>query len=62
MRVIDGRDGTKAKVRLIIESRDENHIWGTIGISDDIIEASWDALADCFQYKLERLAKEGAAS
>ena len=62
VRVIDGRDGTKAKVRLIIESRDENHIWGTIGISDDIIEASWDALADCFQYKLERLAKEGAAS
>lgn len=61
VRVIDGRDGTKAKVRLIIESRDESHIWGTIGISDDIIEASWDALADCFQYKLDRLAKDDAS-
>ena len=58
VRVIDGRDGTKAKVRLIIESRDENHIWGTIGISDDIIEASWEALEDCFQYKLDILEKE----
>ncbi|MBU0991255.1 MAG: citramalate synthase [Proteobacteria bacterium] len=58
VRVIDGRDGTKAKVRLIIESRDEKHIWGTIGISDDIIEASWEALTDCFQYKLDNIEKE----
>ncbi len=52
VRVIDGREGTKAKVRVIIESRDENNIWSTIGVSEDIIEASWQALADSLQYKL----------
>lgn len=52
VRVIEGSDGTDAKVRVIIESRDENNIFSTIGISEDIIEASWQALADSFQYKL----------
>ncbi|MEA3427734.1 MAG: alpha-isopropylmalate synthase regulatory domain-containing protein, partial [Thermodesulfobacteriota bacterium] len=57
VRVIDGREGTRARVRVLIESRDHDHIWGTIGVSEDIIEASWQALADSFQYKL---AKERA--
>ncbi|MDA8133771.1 MAG: citramalate synthase [Desulfobacteraceae bacterium] len=52
VRVIDGMDGTAAKVRVLIESRDENSIFSTIGVSEDIIEASWQALADSFQYKL----------
>ncbi len=52
VRVIDGMDGTDAKVRVLIESRDENNIFSTIGVSEDIIEASWQALADSFQYKL----------
>ncbi len=52
VRVIDGIDGTDAKVRVLIESRDENNIFSTIGVSEDIIEASWQALADSFQYKL----------
>ena len=52
VRVIDGRDGTAAKVRVLIETRDQDHIWSTIGVSEDIIEASWQALADSFQYKL----------
>jgi 2-isopropylmalate synthase len=52
VRVIDGIDGTDAKVRVLIESRDENTIFSTIGVSEDIIEASWQALADSFQYKL----------
>ena len=54
VRVIDGRDGTAAKVRVFIESRDQNDIWSTIGVSEDIIEASWHALADSFQYKLSK--------
>jgi 2-isopropylmalate synthase len=54
VRVIDGRAGTAAKVRVFIESRDEDHVWSTIGVSEDIIEASWHALADSFQYKLGR--------
>ncbi|MBW1899505.1 MAG: citramalate synthase [Deltaproteobacteria bacterium] len=52
VRVMDGREGTSAKVRVLIESRDEDNIWSTIGVSEDIIEASWQALADSFQYKL----------
>ena len=52
VRVIDGRAGTAAKVRVLIESQDQDQIWSTIGVSEDIIEASWQALADSFQYKL----------
>jgi 2-isopropylmalate synthase len=52
VRVMDGRDGTSAKVRVLIESRDEDSIWSTVGVSEDIIEASWQALADSFHYKL----------
>jgi 2-isopropylmalate synthase len=52
VRVIDGRVGTASKVRVLIESRDQEHLWSTIGVSEDIIEASWQALADSFQYKL----------
>jgi 2-isopropylmalate synthase len=58
VRVVDGRDGTEAKVRVFIESRDQDHIWSTIGVSEDIIEASWQALADSFQFKLAKEAKQ----
>jgi len=57
VRVLDGRDGTAARVRVLIESRDETSIWSTIGVSEDVIEASWQALADSFQHKLARLEK-----
>lgn len=58
VRVLDGRDGTRARVRVLIESRDESSIWSTIGVSEDVIEASWQALADSFQHKLARLQKD----
>lgn len=58
VRVVDGRDGTAAKVRVFIESRDQDQIWSTIGVSEDIIEASWQALADSFQYKLAKEAEK----
>jgi 2-isopropylmalate synthase len=61
VRVIDGREGTAAKVRVLIESRDHDDIWTTIGVSEDIIEASWQALADSFQYKLAKADEKGAA-
>jgi 2-isopropylmalate synthase len=54
VRVIDGREGTAARVRVFIESRDNQETWTTIGVSEDIIEASWQALADSFQYKLAK--------
>ncbi len=62
VRVIDGSEGTAAKVRVQIESRDENEIWTTIGVSENIIEASWQALVDSILYKLikdgEKIEKE----
>jgi 2-isopropylmalate synthase len=54
VRVIDGREGTAARVRVLIESRDQDEIWSTVGVSEDILEASWQALADSFQYKLSK--------
>ena len=58
VRVIDGREGTAARVKVFIESRDKKEIWRTIGVSEDIIEASWQALADSFQYRLNKAREE----
>jgi 2-isopropylmalate synthase len=55
VRVIDGRGGTSARVKVFIESRDQKRVWSTIGVSTDIIEASWQALEDSFQYKLSHI-------
>jgi 2-isopropylmalate synthase len=55
VRVIEGRDGTSARVKVFIESRDQRRLWSTIGVSTDIIEASWEALEDSFQYKLSHI-------
>jgi len=55
VRVIDGSDGTAAKVRVQIESRDPKEIWTTVGVSENIIEASWQALVDSVQYKLSKV-------
>jgi 2-isopropylmalate synthase len=52
VRVIDPKAGTAAKVRVLIESRDEKNEWTTIGVSENIIEASWQALIDSVEYKL----------
>lgn len=52
VRVLDTREGTAAKVRVLIQSSDEKSSWGTVGVSENIIEASWIALADSVEYKL----------
>jgi 2-isopropylmalate synthase len=52
VRVLSGEHGTGAKVRVLIQSRDKRSEWGTVGVSDDIIEASWQALVDSITYKL----------
>lgn len=57
VRVLDGKDATSAKVRVLIESTDGDTSWTTIGVSTDIIEASWYALTDSISYKL---MKDGA--
>ncbi len=52
VRVINSQAGTAAKVRVIIESADKTERWGTIGVSENIIDASWQALIDSIEYKL----------
>jgi 2-isopropylmalate synthase len=52
VRVVNSKAGTAARVRVVIESRDGEDVWGTVGVSENIIEASWLALADSFEYKL----------
>jgi 2-isopropylmalate synthase len=52
VRVLDEKAGTAAKVRVLIQSQDETDNWSTIGVSKNIIEASWQALVDSVEYKL----------
>jgi 2-isopropylmalate synthase len=54
VRVINSNEGTAAGVRVVIESADEDDAWGTVGVSTNIIEASWTALVDSFEYKLHK--------
>jgi 2-isopropylmalate synthase len=52
VRVLDEKTGTAARVRVLIQSQDEKDIWNTIGVHENIIEASWQALVDSVEYKL----------
>jgi len=52
VRALDAAAGTAAKVRVLIQTRDGDDIWGTVGVSENIIEASWQALVDSVDYKL----------
>ncbi len=54
VRVVDTGMGTAAKVRVIIESGDKNSLWGTVGVSTDVIDASWKALKDSVEYKIHK--------
>lgn len=52
VRVLEGKAGTAAVVRVLIQSQDEKDSWNTMGVSENIIEASWQALVDSIEYKL----------
>lgn len=52
VRVINFEAHTAAKVRVLIQSQDEHDVWGTVGVSENIIEASLVALMDSYEYKL----------
>jgi 2-isopropylmalate synthase len=58
VRVLSGEHGTGAKVRVLIQSRDQESEWGTVGVSYDILEASWQALVDSITYKLMKDEKK----
>ena len=59
VRVLSGEFGTGAKVRVLVESKDGVDSWGTVGVSYNIIEASWQALVDSINYKLMKDEQAG---
>ncbi len=58
VRVLTAVEGTAARVRVLIESGDGKNKWGTVGVSENVIEASWQALVDSIEYKLLRTRKK----
>jgi 2-isopropylmalate synthase len=57
VRVLGSGEGSAAPVRVLIESGDAHDRWGTVGVSLNVIEASWQALVDSFEYKIYKDAK-----
>ena len=62
VRVVDAKEGTAAKVRVLVEGADAHGSWCTIGVSTNIIEASWKALADSVEYAILQHAERAARS
>ncbi|MCX5716373.1 MAG: citramalate synthase, partial [Candidatus Omnitrophica bacterium] len=60
VRVLDEKAGTAAKVRVLIQSQDKDASWWTMGVSENIMEASWQALVDSIEYKLLKDSKKDA--
>jgi 2-isopropylmalate synthase len=58
VRILSSKDGTAAQTRVLIESGDRTSRWGTVGVSENIIQASWQALVDSIDYKLLKEEKE----
>jgi hypothetical protein len=52
VRILDGKDGTEATTRVLIDSRNEHQTWSTVGASPNIIDASLEALVDSIEYGL----------
>jgi 2-isopropylmalate synthase len=61
VRVLSSGEGTGAVVRVLIESGDGKDHWGTVGVSHNVIEASWQALVDSIDYKLYKDARHRAS-
>jgi 2-isopropylmalate synthase len=56
VRVLDGKQGTAARVRVLVESSNPSEKWSTVGVSENIIEASWQAIVDSINYMLMKKA------
>jgi 2-isopropylmalate synthase len=57
VRIVGGSEGTGSKTRVLVESGDGHSIWGTVGVSDNIIDASWEALREAVEYRLSLAAR-----
>jgi 2-isopropylmalate synthase len=62
VRILEGQNGTAACTRVLIESSDGKDFWGTVGLSENIIEASWEALVDSVEYILFRNRERAEAA
>ena len=62
VRILDETKGTAAKTRVLVTSGDGEETWGTVGVADNIIEASWRALVDSIEYKLRRDERQSRRS
>jgi 2-isopropylmalate synthase len=58
VRVLDSKKGTAAKVRVLVEWTDHRKFWSTVGVSENVIEASWKALLDAIRLELMRLTEQ----
>jgi 2-isopropylmalate synthase len=57
VRILNGREGTAAVTRVLVESGDGEDKWSTVGVSENIIEASWEALIDAIEYRIARVRR-----
>ena len=62
VRILNESAATEATTRVLIQSSDKNSKWGTVGVSPNIIEASWEALVDSFEYKLTKSSRRTTVS
>jgi 2-isopropylmalate synthase len=61
VRVLDSQDATAAKVRVLIETEGAESSWNTVGVSSDVVEASWKALVDSIYYYLMKMGSKSAS-
>ncbi|MDH3227645.1 MAG: citramalate synthase, partial [Thermoleophilia bacterium] len=62
VRILDADRGTDATTRVLIESGDGEDTWGSVGVSENVIEASWEALVDSLEHGVRRHSRSGAAT
>ena len=60
VRILESNQGAGSRTRVLVESGDGHAVWGTVGVSDNIVDASWEALREAVMYKLLALPKTGA--
>ena len=61
VRVLDFKKGTAARVRVLVEWSDHRKSWSTVGVSENVIEASWFALVDALRLEVMRLSEQDAS-
>jgi len=58
VRILDEAKGTGAVTRVLLDTSDGDEVWGTIGVSENVIEASWEALVDSLEYGMQVVRRQ----